>query len=95
MTTVQAPSGDRLREQAIKELKKRRDFRVHLLVYVLVNGFLTVIWAVTSLRGFFWPVFPIGFWGIGVVLHARDTYAREEPREEKVRHEMERISKHT
>lgn len=37
-----------LRAQAVKRLKKRRDFHAHLLVYFLVNTFLVVIWAVTS-----------------------------------------------
>jgi 2TM domain len=92
MSTVQAPSGDQLREQVIKQLKKRHDFHIHLLVYVLVNGFLAVIWAVTSGHGFFWPVFPMAGWGIGLVLHAWDTYTRQEPREEQVRHEMDRIT---
>jgi hypothetical protein len=95
MTTVQAPQGEQIRAQAIKQLKKRHDFHVHLLVYVLVNSFLTIIWAVTSRHGFFWPVFPIGGWGIGLMLHGWDAYTREEPREEQVRHEMDRISKHT
>jgi hypothetical protein len=94
MSTVQAPSGDQLREQAIKQLKKRHDFHIHLLVYVLVNGFLTVIWVVTSGPGFFWPVFPMAGWGIGLVLHAWDTYTRQEPRDEQIRHEMDRIAQH-
>jgi 2TM domain len=54
------------RDKAVAQLKKRRDFRGHLLVYVLVNAFLVVIWAVTDVHGFFWPVFPIFGWGIGV-----------------------------
>ncbi len=29
---------------------------VHLLVYVLVNGFIVIIWAMTSSHGFFWPI---------------------------------------
>jgi len=42
----------------VQQLKKRRDFYGHLLVYVLVNTFLVVIWAVVDSHGFFWPVFP-------------------------------------
>src|SRR5664279_6419847 len=36
---------------------------------MLVNGFLVVIWAMTG-AGFFWPVFPIVGWGIGVAAKA-------------------------
>jgi hypothetical protein len=64
-----APLDDaELRDRAIKNLKKRRDFFAHLLVYLMVNGFLIVIWMVTSPAGFFWPIFPMVGWGIGVVM---------------------------
>ena len=53
-------SGDSvLRERAIKQLKKQRDFQTHLLVYALVNGMLVGIWAISSSDGFFWPLFSI------------------------------------
>jgi hypothetical protein len=94
MTTVEVPRGDQLREQAIKRLRKRRDFGVHLLVYLLVNGALTVIWAVTGRLGFFWPVIPMAMWGIGLVMHGYDTYSREQPREDKIRREIDRMTEH-
>jgi hypothetical protein len=30
----------------------------------------------TDLHGFFWPIFPIVGWGIGVVLNAWDVFRR-------------------
>ena len=84
--------GDQaLREKAIRQLKKRRDFRGHLLVYVLVNAFLVVIWALTNPDGFFWPVFLIAGWGIGVVMNAWDVYRGDEFSEAQIRSEMERF----
>ena len=84
--------GDQvLREKAIKQLKKQRDFRGHLLVYVLVNAFLVVIWALTNPDGFFWPVFLIAGWGIGVVMNAWDVYRGDEFSEAQIRSEMERF----
>ncbi len=63
---------------------------VHLLVYVLVNGFIVIIWAMTSSHGFFWPIFPILGWGIGLVLNAWDVFRRggftEEQISKEVRH---------
>lgn len=83
--------GDQaLREKAIKQLKKRRDFRAHLLVYVLVNAFLVAVWALTNPDGFFWPVFPIAAWGIGVVMNAWDVYRGDEFSEAEIRREMDR-----
>jgi len=82
--------GERLRERAIVRLKKKRDFRGHVLVYVLVNTFLVVIWWLTGAH-FFWPIFPILGWGIGVVMNAWDVYRSEELGEEQIRREMERL----
>ena len=83
--------GEVLRERAIKRLKKRRDFSGHLLVYFLVNAFLVVIWALTDVHGFFWPVFPIVGWGIGVVMNAWDVYRNDEFDEQQIRREMKRL----
>ena len=81
------------RDRAVTQLKKRRDFYGHLLVYVLVNTFLVVIWAVVDAHGFFWPVFPIVGWGIGVVMNAWDVYWRPRITEQDIQHEMEREDK--
>jgi len=74
----------------VRQLKKRRDFYGHILIYVLVNAFVVVIWAVTDAHGFFWPVFPIGGWGIGVLMNAWDVFWRPEISEEDIQREMAR-----
>jgi uncharacterized membrane protein len=81
------------RDRAVTQLKKRRDFRGHLLVYVLVNTFLVVIWALTGPHGFFWPVFIIVGWGIGVVMNAWDVYWRPRITEQDIQREMGREDK--
>ena len=43
--------------------------------------------------GFFWPVFPLVGWGIGVVMNAWDVYRPEEFTEEQVRREVERLQR--
>lgn len=91
MTTETMVAQAELRKRALRRLKKRRDFRGHLLVYVLVNAFLVVIWAVTS-GGFFWPVFPIVGWGIGVVMNGWDVYVGNDFSEEQVRKEMDHLT---
>ncbi len=81
------------RGQAVTQLKKRRDFHAHLLVYVLVNAFLVVLWAVIDVHGFFWPVFFIAGWGIGVVMNAWDVYWRHPITEADIQREIEREGK--
>jgi hypothetical protein len=82
-----------LRDKAVRRLKKQRDFRSHLLVYVLVNTLLVVIWVMTDPHGFFWPVFPIAGWGIGVIMNAWDVYGHQEITEEDIHREMDRLGK--
>jgi hypothetical protein len=81
------------RDRAMDQLKKRRDFRGHVLIYVLVNAFLVAIWAMTGPHGFFWPVFIIGGWGIGVMMNAWDVYWRHDITEEDIQHQIDRDSR--
>ncbi len=89
MDSVSDPDQE-LREQAITQLKKKRDFRTHIFIYVIVNVMLVGIWAVTG-AGFFWPIFPILGWGIGVGANAWDVYGRKPITEEEIRRETERL----
>jgi uncharacterized ion transporter superfamily protein YfcC len=85
-----ADTEQEIREQAIERLKKKRDFKTHVVIYVAVNAYLVVIWAVTS-AGFFWPIFPILGWGIGVVANAWEVYGRKPISEEEIRREADRL----
>ena len=64
------------RQEARKRVQSRRDFGTHLVTYVVVNAFLVLVWAVTG-AGYFWPIWVIGGWGVGLVLHAWDTFLRK------------------
>lgn len=84
--------GD-LRQRALKQLKKKRDFAAHLFSYVVINAFVIAIWFLTSDGGFFWPVFVIGGWGIGVLFNAWDVYYGG-PTEDDITKEMNRLARH-
>ena len=63
-----------MKDQELREMAKRRvEFRDHLLVYIIVNAALFVI-NVWTVPGFLWVLFPIVFWGIGVIFHYREAY---------------------
>ena len=79
-----------LRGRALRRLKKKADFRVHLLIYLLVNSMFVLIWAMTG-AGFFWPAWVIAGWGIGIVANAVDAYAVDAPSEEQIESEMDRL----
>ena len=86
---------DERRESAIRKLKQKQGFRGHLAVYVLVNTMLIVIWAATG-AGFFWPIWPIAGWGIGLALNAYRVYFGPKALSEReIRAEMDRQDQRT
>jgi hypothetical protein len=87
-TTIGAPED--LRQLAIAQLRKKREVQAHALAFVTVNLFLVTIWALTG-SGFFWPIFPILGWGIGLAFHIWDVYSPERMSEERIQREMQRI----
>ena len=82
-------SDEELRAAAVKRLKDKRDLKAHLLAYLMVNLLFVAIWAATT-AGFFWPVFPLFGWGIGLVFHAWDVYSKPATPEQ-VAAEMDRL----
>lgn len=65
------------RDAVRKQLQGKRDFKGHLVSYVVINAFLIFIWAVTG-AGYFWPMWVLGGWGIGLALHAWATFGRRD-----------------
>jgi hypothetical protein len=59
-----------VRTVARKRLEERRGFVPHVILYIVINAGLVFVWTTTAPDAFFWPVFPILFWGAGVVMHA-------------------------
>ena len=66
-------NSERALQTAQRRVKELRDFYVHLTVYILVIALLIIINLVTS-PNFYWFLFPLGGWGIAVVLHALRTF---------------------
>jgi len=91
MTTPVTTDND-LRALAIEQLRKKRGLQAHLIAYVTVNLLFVGIWYITG-RHFFWPIFPLLGWGIGVVFNIWDVYMPERVTEERIQREIQRLSK--
>jgi hypothetical protein len=50
----------------VKEMKK---FYTHLSLYTSINVGLSLIWAISG-GGYFWPIWVIVGWGIGILMEA-------------------------
>jgi hypothetical protein len=71
-------------DEIISEIvKKRASFKTHLTTYVVINGFLWVLWFFqtrgNSSNNYPWPIWTTMGWGIGLVFHylAACVYPRE------------------
>jgi hypothetical protein len=80
---------DPVREAAIERIKNRRGFVPHLIAYVIINALLVAAWAASG-GGYFWPVWIMGGWGVGLVLHAWSAFVERPITEEDVDREIER-----
>jgi len=84
MTTVGvAPPDDELRRLAIASLKRKRKFGEDALAFVLVNGALWLVWALTDRStggGMPWPGWVSAIWGVFLVLDAWRAFGWAESR---------------
>ena len=76
------------REIAIGRLKAKRDFRMHLGAYIVVNAMLVGIWALSG-GGSFWPGWVILGWGVGLAFNGWWAYFSQPIRESDIRREMQ------
>jgi hypothetical protein len=86
---MQTFTDAQLRELA----RKRVDFRIHLMVYFVVNIALWIIWWLTG-QGYMWPIWPMTGWGIGLLFHYLFEYRKsrlfsEEEEFERLKKEMQ------
>ena len=84
------PSTD-LRKLARERLEKKRDFKTHVFIYVLVNAALVGVWAIATPDALFWPIFPILGWGIGVAANAWDVFMRKPITDAEIEREEQRL----
>jgi hypothetical protein len=62
-------------EELWKIAKARVAFRWSFTIYILINGFLTGVWFFTSgLDSYFWPIWPMMGWGIGIAFQYFHAY---------------------
>ena len=77
------------RSRAVKRLEERREFSTHVVTYVVVNAFLIGIWAFSG-GGYFWPVWVLFGWGIGLAMHAWKIFGEKPITEADIEQEMRR-----
>ena len=85
-------SEEEIRKIATERVKAKKGFFSHLTAYILVNLMLIAIWYFTGTK-YFWPMWVLLFWGIGLIVNAITVFARRDTGWEKreVEKEIARI----
>lgn len=88
--------SDNLRQLAEKRADAKIKFYKSFMIYIIVNAFLAIINALYTPQ-FWWVLFPVFFWGIGVFVKflnafvVMDRFDTLEYRERKIEEEMEKL----
>ena len=70
--------------QSASELQRWRDFQALVCAYVVFNFVFVIIWALTG-QGFFWPVYPLVGWAVGLSFQHFSAVLRGQITDEDVR----------
>jgi hypothetical protein len=88
-------ADDDIRRLAIRRADMRLAFRSHLTAYAIVNAGLVAIYMLTGGVGhYFWPIWPMVGWGIGLAAHGVTVYMDGEGlRDRMIQEEIEKLRK--
>ena len=75
--------------QAALQIQRWRDFGSQVLAYVMGNLVFIIIWAVQG-KGFFWPMYPLLVWGLGLSVQHFTMVIRGPITDEEVRRSLSR-----
>lgn len=69
MSTDMSEEEKEIYEEAKKRVHAKKEFYRHLGIYLVVNIGLVLIWAFASDGGYPWFAWPMGIWGIFVLVN--------------------------
>jgi hypothetical protein len=92
--STDSQTDDKGRDPELWAIAQRRvSFKYHLVTYIIINGFLWIVWAMsgnkTDYNGLPWPVWPTLGWGFGLFFHFLGAYVF--PKQNAVEKEYEKL----
>jgi 2TM domain len=85
---------EELRSEALRRIKRKRDFVGHVVLYVLINAGLWVVWALDGAKtNDVWPAWVTGIWLVILVLDAYKIYKQRPISDQQIEDEMGRIKR--
>ena len=62
-----------VKKEKMSHTQQRKEFKSHLFAFMAINGFLVLLNLVVS-PGYFWAIYPMLGWGLGLLLHGIKVY---------------------
>lgn len=62
-----------VKKEKMSHTQQRKEFKSHLFAFMAINGFLVLLNLVVS-PGYFWAIYPILGWSLGLLLHGIKVY---------------------
>ncbi|MBS3028737.1 MAG: 2TM domain-containing protein [Dolichospermum sp. DET50] len=62
-----------VKKEQMSNSQQQKGFKSHLFAFIAINGFLVLLNLVVS-PGYFWAIFPMLGWGLGLLLHGIKVY---------------------
>ena len=81
-------SNDEARQEAIHRLHQRRGFLNYVIGAVVVSLFMVLIWFISG-RGYFWPVWVMGGFAVGLIFYGVNQVMHKPLTEDQIQREME------
>jgi fatty acid desaturase len=93
--TLESPTEEEeLRDEAVKRIKRKRDFVGHVVLYVIVNAGLWAVWAIDGANtDDLWPAWVTGIWLVILLLDAYKVYKERPISDQQVQEEMRRMKR--
>jgi hypothetical protein len=89
--TIEPMTEEEMRRKAERRANAKLGFRIHLVVYVIVNLGLAALNLATTPH-YLWVFWPAGGWGIGLLAHGMSVYgAGSNLQERMIADELERL----
>ena len=63
-------TNDKLLKLAKRRVFLKKMIKWHLIIYLTINAFLSIVYYFTTPNGYFWPLWSIIGWGLGLIIHA-------------------------
>ncbi len=85
---------DALRKRAIRSIRAKRAFQLHLSIYIAISILLVIIdWFTRPINTLTWAHFPILGWGLGVFINWYGVYriAARSITESEIAEEMQKL----